>query len=413
MKKTWVAAAAVVLVLAVGAGVAWKTGRLGAGGLAAASAGASADAKPGQPGQPGKGGKDGKDKPAPPLDFLPSEVVQPAMARLDDEIQFSGALVAPDTAVLRSKAAGTLLALTVREGDRLRAGQAVGKVDMAEAAARVTERQALLELARAQHAQAQRTLASNQRLADQQFISAQALDASRAAEETARAQVNAARAALESAQLALRDGALVAPLSGIVARRQVLPGEKVSMEQPVLTVVNLQRLELAGTVATHEVSRLQPGMALKVQVEGAGEPVAARIARIAPAAEAGTRSIGVTVELPNPQEKLRAGQYAVATVRLADETPRLTVPATAVSAQGGEQQVWLLKDNRLVRRTVVLGRRDERGGRVEVREGLAATDAVLAARFDNLRDGAQARLVNARPASGVAAAAPAASTAQR
>jgi membrane fusion protein (multidrug efflux system) len=110
------------------------------------------------------------------------------------------------------------------------------------------------------------------------------------------------------------------PIAGIVAKRHVLPGEKLAAEQPVLTIVDLARLELAGAVGTHEVARLAPGMPVQVQVEGVDQPVAGRIARIAPAAEPGTRSIGVTIELANPKERLRAGQYAMARCTLADDT---------------------------------------------------------------------------------------------
>ena len=67
-------------------------------------------------------------------------------------------------------------------------------------------------------------------------------------------------------------------------------------------------------MGTHEVSRLQPGMPVQVRVEGMPAPVTGAVARIAPAAEPGTRSIGVTIALPNPKETLRAGQYALARV---------------------------------------------------------------------------------------------------
>ncbi len=119
--------------------------------------------------------------------------------------------------------------------------------------------------------------------------------------------------------MSLRDGALVAPIAGVVAKRHVLPGEKLSMEQNVLTIVDLARLELAGSVGTHEVSLLAPGMPVQVQVEGVPQPVAGSIGRIAPAAEAGTRAIGVTIALPNPKETFRAGQYALARVQLRDD----------------------------------------------------------------------------------------------
>lgn len=386
MRKIWLAAGLAVAAMA-GLGALVQTGKINLPGLAQAKS-------------------DGK-KPDVPLEFSPREVTQPAWASLPTQIEFSGALVAPDTVVLRSKVAGALHSLSVAEGSRVKAGQVVGRVDVAEVTSRVAERQAMVESAAAQLAQAERTLASNQRLADQQFISSIALENSRAAVDTAKAQANAARASLITTQVGLREAALVAPISGIVAKRQALAGEKVSMEQPLLTIVNLSRLELIGNVATHDVSRLAPGMAVQVHVEGHDNAVAARITRIAPAAETGTRSIAVTIAVRNADERFRAGQYALAKVELADVKQRLTIPSGAVQVNGGENQVWLIENGKLERRTVMLGRQDPRGARVEVLQGLSPGAQLLAARFESLREGAQASVVAARAAPVASASSPA------
>lgn len=348
-------------------------------------------------------------KPDVPLEFLPREVVQPQLARLPGLVEFSGPLVAPQTALVRAKAAGTLLTLAVAEGSRVQAGQTLGRIELAELNTRVAERHALLESARATLVQAQRAHASNEGLAAQQFISSIALENSRAAMDTARAGLNAAQASLETAKVGLREASLLAPIAGIVAKRHVLPGEKVSVEQQVLTIVDLRTLELAGNVGTHEVARISAGMPVQVRVEGLDQPVAGRVARIAPAAEPGTRSIGVTIELANPKETLRAGQYAVARATLADPTERLTLPVAALGKTSGQDHVWVIENGSLARRAVTVGRRDEREGRVEVLNGVTAASQVLAARFDNLREGARASIVAARsaPVASAAASAPA------
>ncbi|ODU07226.1 MAG: efflux transporter periplasmic adaptor subunit [Rubrivivax sp. SCN 71-131] len=326
------------------------------------------------------------------LEFTAREVVQPMRTRLAAQLEFSGPLVAPQTAIVRAKASGTLLSLAVGEGSRVVAGQLLGRIDLAEQTSRVAERSASVEGARATLAQAERTHASNERLAAQQFISPIALESSRAAVDTARAALHAAQAAADTARIGLREAALLAPIAGIVAKRHVVPGEKLAPEQQVLTIVDLARLELAALVGTHEVSRLTAGMPVQVLVEGLAQPVAGSIARIAPAAEPGTRSIGVTIGLPNPKERLRAGQYAVARVELADDTERLTLPLAAVGRSGGQDHVWLIEDGRLARRAVKLGRRDEAAARVEIVEGVEDDSRVLGARFDNLREGAAARI---------------------
>jgi membrane fusion protein, multidrug efflux system len=343
------------------------------------------------------------------LEFTAAEVVKPQRVSLPQWIEFSGPLVAPGTAVVRVKAPGTLLSLSVAEGSRVKAGQALGRVDLADLNSRVAERSAALESARAQLAQAERQHQANQRLADQQFISSNGLEASAAALESARAQFTASQAQLSTSRVSLRDAALVAPIGGVVAKRHVLPGEKLSMEQNVLTIVDLSTLELAGSVGTHEVSQLAPGMEVNVQVEGVAEPVAGAIGRIAPAAEPGTRSIAVTIALPNPKEAYRAGQYALARVQLRDPAERLTVPATAIGQTSGQEHLWLIENGALVRRAVTTGRRDAAHGRVEVLDGLSPAALVLAARFDNLKEGGKAVVVAAK---GAVASAPASANAR-
>jgi membrane fusion protein (multidrug efflux system) len=401
-KKWWIGGVALLLVGAVGG--AWYSGALDRSLPAGATLAGIANAKT----------KDGRKLEA-PLEFIAREIVQPTLARLPTVIEFSGPLVAPQTAVLRAKAGGTLVELRVSEGHRVAAGQTIGRIDMAELTSRVAERNAMLESARTALAQAERTHASNQRLAQQNFISSIALDNSRASLETARANLNAAQASLDTTRVGMRDTLITAPIAGIVAKRHVLPGEKVSPEQQVLTIVNLVTLELAGTVGTHEVGRLKPGMPVQVLVEGVSETepkTIGRIARIAPAAEPGTRSIGVTIELPNPKEALRAGQYAIVRTTLADDTDRLTLPATAVGSTSGQDHVWVIENGTLARRAVTLGRRESgqgREGRVEVLQGVSSASVVLAARFDNLREGAKASVVvnKSAPVASAAASTPA------
>jgi membrane fusion protein, multidrug efflux system len=151
------------------------------------------------------------------------------------------------------------------------------------------------------------------------------------------------------------------------------------------------------------VPRLSPGMSVELQVEGVDKPVPGRIARIAPAAEPGTRSIGVTITLDNPKESLRAGQYALVRATLPDDTDRLTLPATAVGNTSGQDHVWLIENGVLARRAISLGKRDANTGRVEVLQGVDKTSQVLGARFDNLREGAKATVVAVKSAPSSAA----------
>jgi RND family efflux transporter MFP subunit len=368
----------VVVVAAIGAGFAIKRGQ----GAAAMPASAALAAIP-----PDAAASEV------PLDFTPAEAARPLMLALPQVVEFSGPLVAPNTAIVRAKATGTLLTLDVQEGQRVKAGQVLGRIDVSDLRSRVAERAANLAAVKTTLSQAQRTHDSNVGLANDKFISPIALENSRSQLDSAKAQVAAAEAALDSARIGLRDASLVAPISGIVSKRYVVAGEKVTPEQQVVTIVDLHLLELAGTVGTQDVARLAAGMPVVLRIEGLAQPIDGKLARIAPAAEPGTRSIGVAVQLQNPQETMRAGQYAVAQVHIGDATPRLTVPIGAISSASGQEYVWTVEGGKLLRRTVTTGRRDPVRQRAEILEGLTPDTPVLGARFDNLREGAKARIV--------------------
>lgn len=343
------------------------------------------------------GDKD-KGKEPVPLEFAASEVARPVLTRLPLTVEFSGPLVAPRTAVMRAKAAGTLLTLTVAEGNRVKAGQVIGAIDLSDLQSRAADRAALVESAQATLLEAERQHTANIGLAAQNFISATALQTSQARLDAARAQLKSAQAQLAMSNVGLREATLAVPISGIVGKRHVVPGEKVSAEQPIVTVVDLSTLELAGTVATHEVSLLAPGQAAAILIEGKSGEVEGRIDRIAPAAEAGTRAIGVVVVLDNKGERFRAGQYARARVELEDSAERMTVPISALGQTSGQEFVWAIEKGALVRRIVVTGRRDGASGRVEVVKGLAGDAQILAVRFDKLKEGAPAKVVAQRGA---------------
>ncbi len=337
----------------------------------------------------------------PTLEFRPAEVTRPVLAPMHRQLSFSGPLVAPGIAIVRAQVVGTLLDSAVAEGQHVRAGQTLARMDLAKLATQLDDRSAGVELARATFQTAEHDHKANVGLAAQGFIAPAALRDSASELEVARARLQSAQAQLASTRLVARDAALVAPIAGIVAKRHALPGEKLSERDPVFTIVDLGKLELAGTVPSHEASEIDADQPVELVVEGGAARVKGRIDRIAPMAEAGTRAIAVYVALDNPDHRFRAGQYAEAHMALADTQPRLTIPLSAITRSSGQDHVWVIEKGLLVRRVVVTGRRDVASGRAEIMHGLTADAQLLSMRFDHLKEG-----VPARTRSAAAAAAP-------
>ena len=326
-----------------------------------------------------------------PLQFASTDLAYVESTPLARWLPVSGTLQPVHQAIVKAKVAGDVSSFTVREGEAVRAGQKIAHIESADLQSRLTDRLGAVESARAQLALAEKTRAMNIRLLNDKFISQNAFDNAESSFSVARGSVKSAEAQVQLAKNALADADVVAPLAGIVAKRHVQPGEKLAIEAAIVTIVDLTALELQAMVPAIDVPELRIGMPVELAVDGFGERrFQGRIERITPATEPGTRAILVYVGLPNPDSTLRSGMFSTGRIALAASAPAPTLPATAVRVEAGQSYVWMIDGGKLVRRIVITGRRDETNGRVEIRSTLPAQVPVLAARFDNLKEGAPA-----------------------
>ena len=334
-----------------------------------------------------------KKREQPPLEFSATDVVKLEARRLEGELAFPGSVQAVSQATVRAKLSAEVTRVPVREGDRVAAGQTIAEFDTAQLRAQLAERSATYESAKAQLATTERTRQANAQLVKQSFISQNAFDTADSAFQAQLAAVAAARAQLEQTQLLLADAVVRAPISGTIAKRNVQPGEKVGFDAPLLSIVDLSQLEVQAQVPVSDVARLRKGMPAQVEIEGMpGRAITGRLERINPSTEPGTRTINIYVTLPNDEALLRAGMFARVAVVTSD-TEVLALPMAALRSENGTTFVWTVREGRIERRLVEVGRRDERAQLIEVRGGLSADDTVLATKFDNLKDGLAARVI--------------------
>jgi RND family efflux transporter MFP subunit len=333
----------------------------------------------------------GKGGPPVVLEFSPGDLTRVEPLPLSRWLPVSGTVQPVRQATVKAKVSGDVRQITVREGETVRAGQQLARIDTADLEAKLLERLGALESAKAQLAMAAKTQATNQALLKQSFISQNAYDNSESSHGVFQGSVKSAEAQVQLARNALRDAVATSPLAGQVAKRHVQPGEKVGFDSPLVTVVDLTEMELQAAVPAVDVPELTIGKAVELTIDGFGERrFSGRVERINPSAEPGTRAILVYVGIPNADGALRGGMFATGRVALAASEPVATLPATAVRTDGGQTFVWTVEGGKLVKRGVVTGRRDDAAGRIEVKTALAPGVPVLAARFDNLKDGAPA-----------------------
>ena len=130
----------------------------------------------------------------------------------------------------------------------VRAGQVLVRIDTTDLESKLIDRIGALESARAQLALAEKTRSMNTRLLNDKFISQNAFDSAESSFNVAQGNVKSMEAQVQLARNALKDSVAASPLSGIVAKRHVQPGEKVAIEAPLVTIVDLRDLELRRTL---------------------------------------------------------------------------------------------------------------------------------------------------------------------
>jgi RND family efflux transporter MFP subunit len=325
------------------------------------------------------------------LQFTPGDLAYVESKPLSRWLPVSGTLQPVRQAIVKAKVAGDVRQITVREGETVQAGQMLARIDTTDLDSKLIDRTGALESAKAQLALADKTRTMNTRLLSEKFISQNAFDSAESSYSVAQGNVKSMEAQVQLARNALKDAVAVAPLTGVVAKRHVQPGEKVAIEAPLLTVVDLKDLEVQALVPAIDVPELRIGMPVAFAVDGFGERrFTGHVERINPSTEPGTRAILVYVGLPNSDAALKSGMFATGRIELAASAPTPTLPATAVRTEAGQSFVWVIDNGKLSRRIVTLGRRDDANGIVEVKTALPPKLPVLAARFDNLKDGAPA-----------------------
>jgi RND family efflux transporter MFP subunit len=292
-------------------------------------------------------------KPTVVLELPVEDIVTARQQQLASVIEISGTVRAARTALVKAKVASEIRQMSVREGDVVRQGQTLVRLDATEFEWRLRQAEQQAQAARAQLDIARRSLANNKALVEQGFISATALESSASTEAGAQANVQAANAAVELARKALADTVLSAPLSGVVSQRLVQPGERVGVDARILEIVDLTALEIEAALTPSEVARLSVGQRASVRIDGLAESLAARVARISPSVQAGSRTVPVYLAVDR-HPALRHGLFARGQIHLA-QTTALAIPTSSVRRNQAEPYVIVLDNGRIRSQRVVTG----------------------------------------------------------
>lgn len=331
------------------------------------------------------------------VELAASDVARAQTRELEQGMPITGVLKAVNSAFVKARVPGELQGLTVREGEPVKAGQVIARIESTEYQARVRQAQDQADAARSQVDIAQRQFDNNKALVDQGFISKTALDTSAASLNTARATHQAALAASDIARKTLADTVLVAPISGIVSQRLAQPGERAAVDARIIEIVDLSRLELEAAVSAADATQVRVGQGARLRIEGHADPVKARVVRINPSTQAGSRSVMVYLAV-EPTAVLRQGLFAEGTLGT-ERLRALAVPEAAVRTDKPMPYVQVVENERIVHKTVTPGARGQADGEAMVAvNGIAENTVVVTGATGTLREGTSVRFTAMKPA---------------
>lgn len=349
------------------------------------------------------------------------------LVALEDRVEVPGTVRARTRITLSSRVVGTILAMHVREGSRVEAGQVLVELDdrdlaaqvrranaavaEGEAAVREVERAAAAAIAARAAAEAQRdlaasTLARYQQLLDRRSVAphefdqvaarqkATAADVARAAAEIevlaakktqVQARIEGVRAEVAAAEIMRGYARIAAPMTGVVAAKHADVGTLAAPSVPLLTLEDARQFQLEASVPETQAAGLRLGASLPVAVEAAGVAGPGRIVEIVPAADPVSRTVLVRFELA-PLPRLASGQFGRAWFPGARREV-LLVDAGAVVRRGQLTGVYVVGADRVARFRLVTTR-ESRPGSVEVLSGLAPGESVVLGGVERVTDGA-------------------------
>jgi membrane fusion protein (multidrug efflux system) len=311
---------------------------------------------------------------------VPVEAAKVEVGPLSERVTAVGSLASNESIIVRPEVAGRVVEIGFEEGQPVKQGTVMVKLDDSLNQAEVADAQARLDLAK-------RNFERTEELFSGRIATERARD-------EARSTLGIGTATVELAKVKLAKMRLVAPFDGIAGLRKVSVGDYVSAGQELFNLEDIDPIKVDFRVPEKFLPALRTGQAIEITVDAyGGRKFTGEVYAIDPRIDQAGRSVVIRARVANQDQLLRPGLFARVTVVLELKSSALTVPEQAIYPRGDGQYVYKIVDGTAREIKVTIGTR--RDGRVEVVEGLALEDTVVTAGHQKIRDGAAVSVIGA------------------
>lgn len=328
------------------------------------------------------------------LQLSPMDVAKVTQQLVGNNVAFTGTLTPWRRVTLSAQFKGEVVEIKVREGDAVKKGQVLARLDKRNITLRYQQSLSLLQAKREKAAQAREKAQRMKKLYAKGYVSETEYHTAKRTQAISEAQAESAEAALKQLQEKRQKAVIKAPFDGWVAKRQADPGEVVAAGAPLLKLVDLHLLELVASVPAAAIPRVDIGQQASFRINGTSDATYhGTVKRINPVAAEYNRRVNVYVQVNNAAGVLRAGMFVRG--RILDSAPvsGLAVPNTALQQTPSGWQLYLVDKGRLEVLPVERLLTDASQGISLVKGALHAGDRVVSRPDPSLSDGESIRMV--------------------
>ncbi|WP_430538814.1 efflux RND transporter periplasmic adaptor subunit [Lysobacter capsici] len=330
--------------------------------------------------------KEAKDKAS---EAVPVEVAAASRRAIAASYTGTAPLEARAESQVVAKTSGVALDVMVEEGQFVKAGQVLVRLDSARAEQQAAQTNATMRKLEANYARARQ-------MAEQRLLSANDAD-------QLRYDLESARAANRMASLELSYAKVEAPISGVVASRSIKTGNFVQINSPIIRIVDTSKLEATLNVPERELATLKAGLPVQMLVDAMpGKSFTGKVDRVAPVVDSGSGTFRVICSFEGAGV-LQPGMFGRLRIDYDNRADALVVPRAALLDDEGDPAVFVVRGKKVARVAVKLGYLD--GAWAEVRDGIKLGDQVVVAGKTALREGTEVLPINAAKPKEVAASA--------
>ncbi|WP_151813748.1 efflux RND transporter periplasmic adaptor subunit [Acinetobacter ursingii] len=316
------------------------------------------------------------------IEMIQQDLVQVSTGALERKTAFTGTIRAIQHSSIQSQVSATATQVNADVGQQVTKNQILVRLNNQDNAARLAQAQANLASAQAQAELSRNLMQRKKRLLDQGFISRVEYEQSQVDYKAQLETVNAQKANLDIAHKADLDGIIRSPLTGVITKREVEPGQTVTSGQTLFEIVNPEQLEIQAKLPIEQQSALRIGQKIQYTIQGNPTQFNAVLTRISPVADQVSRQIEFFARPIESINSLSIGAFVEGVILNQDQVQGQIIPLDSIQSLDHSPYVWVVRQQKLHKINIQVVEKRFAENKAVV-TGLQNHDAVSRIQFDN------------------------------